>query len=268
MTRIDEHQGRALFGLNPAGYDAVRPPYPAAFFSLLVDQGALFEGAATLEIGPGNGLATQALLAHGARPLTVVEPEKAFEGLLRARAAQAGCALRFINAAFEEAVLPAASFDLVVAATMFHWLDPGTRVQKLAELLAPAGHVALMWNGFQSPHRPNPIDEATKELVAHLAASPAGAPGAVPFSLDRTARHAEFLQTGWFELRAYLEIHWTLELGATQLGLLYEGFSPIARLPETERTALIARVVEVAERQFGGVVEQHMTSPLYLFRRR
>ena len=268
MTRIDEKEGRSLFGLNPRGYDEVRPPYPESFFSLLVDQGALFPGASALEIGPGNGLATRALIARGANPLTVVEPEKAFHGLLASiGAGQTDCDFRFVHAAFEDAALEAEAYDLVVAATMYHWLNPSTRVELIADLLKPTGHVALMWNVFGNLRKPDPFHEATKDLVAHLPASPAGAPADIPFALARHDREEEFLRTGRFELRAYLEVQWTIRLSAAKVGLLYEGFSSIARLPEVERTELLQRIVNVADTRFGGIVERNMTSPMYLFRR-
>ena len=66
MSIIAEREGRLAFGHNPIGYDAVRPPYPEAVFAVLREQGGLFPGATTLEIGAGNGLATRRLLALGA----------------------------------------------------------------------------------------------------------------------------------------------------------------------------------------------------------
>ena len=115
---------------------------------------------------------------------------------------------------------------------------------------------------------PNPIDEATRHLVAHLAASPAGGQDAVPFPLDREQREAEFRRGGCFEPRAYLELQWTLRLDSTGLGLLYEGFSPIARLPEAERRSLIDQVRAVADQELGGIVDLYMTSVTYLWQRR
>jgi SAM-dependent methyltransferase len=267
MKRIHEHEGRSLFGLNPDGYDQVRPAYPESLFSLLVDQGALFPNASTLEIGPGNGLATRRLIAHGVNPLTVVEPDKAFEGLLSSLAKQADCDFHFVQAAFEDTLLQAETYDLMVAATVYHWLNPLTRVNIMASLLKPLGHVALMWNVFQNLHQPDPFHEATKSFLAHLAASPSGAPDTIPFALDRRAREAEFLQTGKFEVRAYLEVQWTLQLNTAQVGLLYEGFSSIARLSEVMRNEILNRLMDVADTKFDGIVKRNMTSPLYLFQR-
>jgi SAM-dependent methyltransferase len=165
----------------------------------------------------------------------------------------------------EELTPQTESYDLVVAATSYHWLNARHRVAIIGDLLKPSGYVALMWNVFGRLHKVDPFHEATKHLLAHLAASPSGAPDAIPFALDRQAREAEFLQDGRFGLTAYLEIQWTLQLNARQVGLLYEGFSSIARLSEPERNKLLQQLMQIADTTFNGLVERYMTSPLYLF---
>src|SRR5262245_6529038 len=72
--RIERSEGHRLFGLNPAGYDAARPRYPAALFDAMRAAGVFARGRSTLEIGAGSGLATKPLLELGADPLTLVEP--------------------------------------------------------------------------------------------------------------------------------------------------------------------------------------------------
>lgn len=267
MSLITEREGRLAFGHNPIGYDAVRPPYPEAVFSVLREQGALFPGTTTLEIGAGNGLATKRLLALGATPMTVLEPDSRFAPLLQALPKPAGCDCNIIHSTFEEVVFGAETFDLVVSATAFHWLEPTTRVEKLWQVLKPRGYVALFWNAFQDLTKADPFHEATQHLLGNLSTSPSNRPNEIPFALDRQAREAEFLHEGRFALSVYLELHWTLTLDAQQVRLLYEGFSQIARLPTDERTALLDALVKVAESDFKGIVNRNMTTPLYLFRK-
>src|SRR5438309_1460157 len=54
---------RRLFGGDPGGYDRARPDYPSRVYEILRARCGLRPGAATLEIGPGSGLATRRLLA-------------------------------------------------------------------------------------------------------------------------------------------------------------------------------------------------------------
>lgn len=266
MKSIDEKEGRTLFGLNVAGYDDARPPYPIWMFDALVSQKAVFVGAATLEIGAGNGLATGQLVQCGVSPLTLLEPDERFAPLLWSIVKNTR-EVRILHESFEAASFAPSSFDLVVSATAFHWLDATTRVQKLANIVRPNGYVALLWNVFQDLNLVDPFHEASKSLLAPLSASPSGKPDGLPFALDRSAREQEFLQGGNFELAMYAESHWQLKLTTARLRKLYEGFSSLARLTDKERHHLLDALVDIAETKFSGEVTRNMTSPLYLFRR-
>ncbi|MGE5717954.1 MAG: class I SAM-dependent methyltransferase, partial [Acidobacteriota bacterium] len=245
-----------------------RPEYPDAVYQCLVDHRALVPNTATLEIGAGSGLATRRLIELGASPITVIEPDVRFAPLLRELRGRAGTTIRLVPCAFEDAELPKDAFDLVAAATSFHWLDPQAALDKVAEVLRPGGFVALWWNVFRDLDREDPFHDATRSILADHAISPSGAPDAMPFALDRRAREADFERTGSFDAVAYEETHWTLVLDVPTLGRLYEGFSHIQRLPESERAQLLRQLMEIARTQFGGRVERHMTSPIYLARRK
>lgn len=256
-----------MFGHNVSGYNQVRPAYPKWIYSLLAEQKALFPGAATLEIGAGNGLATRQLIKYGVSPLTLLEPEEKFAPLLRSIIEASACTADIRHEAFEDAHFEPSSFDLVVIATAFHWLNPNTRTEKLAHVVKPNGYVALLWHVFGDSSRPDPFHKATAKLLGNLEASPSTEPDKVPFALDRDAREREFLQSGSFELDLYAESRWQLTLNPEQVRMLYEGFSSIARLPELRRSQLLDELARIAETDFSGEVTRNMTSLLYLFRR-
>ncbi len=264
---IDRSEGRRLFGRDPAAYGEVRPDYPPALYRFLRERGAIGPGTATLEIGAGPGLATRRLIELGAEPLTVVEPDPRFAASLAALSARSGRPLRVIGVAFEDAQLATAQFDLVAAATAFHWLDPDAALAKIADVLAPGGFVALWWNVLGDLDREDPFHDATQALLADCAVSPGGAPGAVPFALDRAARGAEFARCGAFGAVEYAEWRWQFSLGSEGIAKLYAGFSHIARMPSDARERLLAQLVDIAERRFGGRVERNVTSPIYLAQR-
>ncbi len=147
-------------------------------------------GTATLEIGAGPGSATRRLIELGANPISVVEPDRRFAPMLTALRETTGADLSLISDAFEDVSLPAQSFDLVAAATSYHWLDPRTAVDKIANVLKPGGYVALWWNVFQDLERDDAFHDATLPLFVNQAISRSGAPDAIPFALDRAAREA------------------------------------------------------------------------------
>lgn len=267
MALFSENEGKNLFGHNVSGYDQVRPAYPEWIYILLAEQKALFPNAATLEIGAGNGLATRQLIKHGVSPLTLLEPEEKFAPLLRSLTEASTCAADIRHEVFEDSHFESSSFDLVVIATAFHWLDPNTRVGKLSQITKSNGYVALLWNVFGDSSRADPFHEATVEVFGSMESSPSTEPDKVPFALDREAREREFLWGGSFELALYVESRWQLHVNPEQVKLLYEGFSQIVRLPEARRNQILAELTRIAETKFSGLVTRNMTSVLYLFRR-
>lgn len=265
---MDRSEGRTLFGLNPEGYEDARPPYPESLYQFLIEHGALSRDAATLEIGAGSGIATRRLIELGANPITVVEPDARFAPLLTKLRQTTGADLRLLPSSFEDAPIPLQSFDLAIAATSYHWLDPDVALAKIAGTLKPGGFVALMWNVFGDADREDPFHDATFSLLADQAISPSGSPDATPFALDHAARYAEFARCGAFEPIVYFETRWTLVLDTARVGRLYEGFSHIQRLPQSQREPLLQRLMEIAQTRFGGRVERNMVSPIYLARRK
>jgi SAM-dependent methyltransferase len=196
---IDEQEGRALFGADPRNYNEIRPPYPEPLYAFLLTTGALRANTSTLEIGAGNGLATRRLLDFGVHPLTVVEPDPRFSPLLTAIAQLYKAEIRCIAASFEEAELPRRHYDLVAAATSFHWIQPAIGLAKVAAVLKPGGYVALWWHVFGDVDRDDPYHEATRTILQPLASSPSGGPDTVPFALDTPARLRDFSSTGQFD---------------------------------------------------------------------
>ncbi|MEM7017690.1 MAG: class I SAM-dependent methyltransferase [Pseudomonadota bacterium] len=268
MTKpITRQEGRALFGLNPSDYDDARPDYPDALYKVLLDRQALYSGCCALEIGAGNGLATRKLLALGANPITVIEPDIRFRSLLNTIAQSHQANFRLIQQSFEEAALTEAHYDLVACATAFHWLDPETGINKIASILKPGGYVALWWNVFQDLDKADPFHEATRSLLAPLSTNPSGAPDTLPFALDRQARESSLANTGLFEHIEYHETRWTLVLDTSAVGKLYGSFSGLLQLPEAEQRLLLEKLMDIAQHEFNGRVERHTTSPLYLARR-
>src|SRR3954468_12024269 len=93
-------------------YDRVRPTYPP---ELIDDVAAL--GPRVLEIGPGTGQATRALVERGLE-VTAVELGTNLAAIARRNVPQA----HVVNAEFETWEPERADFDAVVSFTAFHWI--------------------------------------------------------------------------------------------------------------------------------------------------
>lgn len=127
--------------------------------------------------------------------------------------------------------------------------------------------MALWWNLFGDPERHDAFHEATLPILGALSGTPSDPVGSVPYALDNEARMWEIIETGEFEPPDYQVSRWTLKLNTDEVARLYATFSPIARQTEAEQATILAQLMEVAEREFGGRVERNMVSPIYLARR-
>lgn len=264
---INPNEGRSLFGADVQSYDQVRPPYPEQLFAFLQATGALRANCTTLEIGAGNGLATRRLLELGANPLTALEPDPRFAPLLHAIAGASAAEFQLIHAPFEEAALPTDHYDLVAAATAFHWVDPAVGLTKVALLLKVGGYAALWWNVFGDPDRADPFHDATQTILQPLSNSPSDPKDKLPHALDRMARLQEFDRTEQFESAVCEFYPWTLTLDVAGVGALYGTFSGINRLPGEKRQRVLEQLMAVAEEKFGGRVERNMVTVVYVAQR-
>ena len=96
----------------------------------------------------------------------------------------------------EDADLPAVSFDIAIAATAFHWIDPVIGHRKVFEALKPSGWWAMWWNVFGDPTQPDPFHEATLRLLERLGRGPAaGAGGFWPFALEEDGQISPIVKT-------------------------------------------------------------------------
>jgi SAM-dependent methyltransferase len=165
-----------------------------------------------------------------------------------------------LHESFEDAPLTDSKFDLVVAATSFHWIEPESGLRKVRRILKDGGAAALIWNVLQDLDKKDPFHDATEQLMASLPVF--GAPNSIPFPLDRAAREVEARRAG-FERVSYSESRWSFVLDTWQVGKLYESFSHIQRLEEAARSSLIDQLKKIADDEFGGRVERNVTSCLY-----
>ena len=97
-------------------------------------------GDRLLEIGSGTGKATRPLLERG---FSVVCVELGAQLAEQARRNLAGLPVEVETEPFETWSGEPKTFDLVYAATAWHWLDPAIRYGKAHQLLRPGGHLAF-----------------------------------------------------------------------------------------------------------------------------
>jgi SAM-dependent methyltransferase len=137
-----EHRDVAeSFGATAEQYDRARPDYPTEIISRIVDAAP---GRHLLDVGIGTGIAARQFQAAGCTVLGV-EPDERMAELARAGGTEVEVAR------FEEWEPAGRTFDAVVAAQAWHWVDPLAGAVTAAEVLRPGSRLTVFWNVFQPP---------------------------------------------------------------------------------------------------------------------
>jgi SAM-dependent methyltransferase len=144
MVNPDRRDLGRVFNEVPELYDRVRPTYPDALFADLVAITGMDGRSAVLEVGCGTGQATRSLAALGCS-VTAVEPGAGMAALARQRLA----AFRNVEvetSTFEEWDDRSRRFDVLVAASAWHWVDPAIGWRRAHDVIHPGGWTALLGN--------------------------------------------------------------------------------------------------------------------------
>jgi ubiquinone/menaquinone biosynthesis C-methylase UbiE len=220
-----------VFDEIAAEYDRHRPTYPDELVDQACEVAGIGSGDRVLEVGCGTGQLTRSLVARGLH-VTAVEPGSNLIALARKNLQGAG-AVDFVNARFENAVLPREHFQAVFSAAAFHWIDPRVSWRKAADVLVPGGTIALVQDfGLEEP-RSKPDQDAVLEAMRRIA--PDMAAGWPTYrDLDATLAGTKQLRGNVSEVWAWLG---SCELGQDSAGSLF-GDVRVAVMPRrTEHTA-------------------------------
>ena len=189
---------RSTFDSAADRYDRARPEYPAALFDDLVRIAGAGSGDRVLEIGPATGKATRPLAERGLR-ITCVELGAELAAGARAALAEYRD-VEVVNAAFENwRPAPGAAFDLVVAATSWHWIDPGVRYERAFDVLRDGGHLAFWMATHLFPDGGDPFFRDIQDVYDEIGEGMLG--GAVwPRPGELPDERAEIDATGLFDV--------------------------------------------------------------------
>jgi SAM-dependent methyltransferase len=144
MAGANRRDPGRLFNEVPQLYDRVRPGYPDELFADLVTMTGMDERSSVLEVGCGTGQATRSLAALGCS-VTAIEPGADMAALARRRVAAFGN-VTVEESTFEEWDDRGRRFDVLVAASAWHWVDPSIGWPRAHDLLHRGGWMALLGN--------------------------------------------------------------------------------------------------------------------------
>jgi len=230
-----------------ARYDAARPSYPSA----VIDDVVARSGAQrALEVGAGTGKAT---VLFGQRGLDIValEPGGQLAAVLRERVR--GMRVEVVESMFEACALT--GFDLVYAATAFHWVEPSVRYVRAAEALRPEGALALIM------HEKAPMDPATHADFNTAYAKHFGWPPWDPHYLEKTEAKwvDEINASGRFGAVHVGRFPWSASYTSDEYIALIDTYSDHAVQPDDKRLPLYDDIRAAIDRRGGSVEIPYLT---------
>ena len=247
-----------IFDRIPYSYDRYRPGYALEAVEALVELSGARKGADVLEIGAGTGKLTVALAERGF-PVTAVEPGERMADFLVGRVRR-WPDVRIVRSTFEDAPIERGSFDLVVAATSFHWLDPNRRYDLAADALRPGGALGLIRND----HVAAPSNEAyitgvtpiyerhAPDLLEDLA---------LPMPNDPPGFVEEMEASGRFERIEQRQFAWDHRFTSSTLTGMLGTHSEHRALPRRRRSALLRDIRDFVDESLGGaIVDRYVTT--------
>ena len=165
---------RTVFGADAEAYDEVRPGYPPEMFVTVAKVAGIHPADSVLEVGAGTGKATRAMVERGWR-VTCLEPSAEMRHVLTIWCA--GRPAVAVSGHFLETFPARERFRLILAAQSWHWTDSQLRYQRVHQLLAAGGWLALVWN---TPRRTDHSLDADLDAIyqAHANGLRAREPGA------------------------------------------------------------------------------------------
>jgi SAM-dependent methyltransferase len=262
VSRSLQERRRRSFDAVAGSYLAHRLPYPEAAYDLIATR--VPPPADVLEVGPGPGLATLPMADRGYR---VVGIELGARLAAEARRNLAGHAAVRIKHADFETWQPAAphTFDLVLAASSWHWISPKVGYDQAWFALRAGGWLALMANHPRPGRQGSPARRfwrATDALYRRHAPQLVRRRGWNPSALEDARRAIK--SSGRFASAERHVMPWRHWFDADAYVGLLGTYSDHLVLPARDRARLLAAIHDMAMRDFGGRVPRSYLTIVYL----
>ena len=204
-------------------------------------------------------------LARRGFQITCLEPGSALAA--EARANLASFDVQVIETRFEDWTPAGGQFDLVFAATAWHWIDPTIRYHRVADALAPRGHLAIWGAGHVIPYDGDPFFAEIQEIYDEIGESlPAETP--VPRPQELPDDRDEIEASGLFEVVDVAQFDWETVYDAEDYIDLLNTFSGHIAMQDWQRDRLYGEIRRrLATRPYGRL-RRHWGGVLQIARRR
>ncbi|MBV8887649.1 MAG: class I SAM-dependent methyltransferase [Chroococcidiopsidaceae cyanobacterium CP_BM_RX_35] len=262
-TSQDLEQRKRWYSPAAEAYNKTRPRYPEKLIQRVVEIAQLSSNSKILEVGCGPGTATVALAQYGFS-MICVEPNPDFYQLV-----QQNCAsypnVEIQNTSFEEWILETEKFDLVLAASSFHWIPLEVGYLKAANALRADGQLILLWNMELQP-RYEVYQDLSEVYKVH-------APSLARYE-EREDQEESLrwlgqvvIDSGKFKELVSEQFECEVTYSVKDYLMLLSTYSPYLKLDSQSRDALFAGLREKIEQNYGGSLELSYLSAFHIARK-
>lgn len=262
MVRENRERRAATFDEIAELYDAGRRECPAQLFEDVFANIAVAPAdAEVLEIGCGTGQATLPLARRGCRVLAV-EMGANLARLAR-RNLDGFAKVEIVNSRFED-WQPPRRFDLVLAVTSWHWLDPMVRYGRAAEALKPGGTLAFTTGGHAFPPGFDSYFLEIQDCYEAIGVGRMKFPQPLPDEVPDQRQEIEL--SGYFEDVRVVRRLWTQEFTADEYVALMRTTSDHRLMEPPQRERLFAEMRRLIDKRPGGRICKHNLTMLHMAR--
>lgn len=255
MMKNNRELSRETFNASADQYDGVRPSYPKALVDDVISLSGIPQGGRILEIGCGTGKATE-LFAARDYAMDCLDIGSDLASIAAAKFTQSDD-IRIIVSSFEDWDPGDAKYDLVIAATSIHWVDPRIRFTKSASILRPLGTLAVFTN--KHIRKDEGFFRRVQDVYGSRAPSMANVASARKEMWGQSPAGEEL-----FDKPIVRRYPWTTEYDAEAYIELLGTYSDHLSLPEAERHSLFESIRKLICEEYGGRVVKHYEAVLTL----
>jgi SAM-dependent methyltransferase len=264
--RAVRHRLRATFDSAAELYHQARPGYPAGLYDELISLAGLEPASRLLEIGCGTGKATLPLARLGFE-IACLEPGRNLAALAAGNLARYP-AVTVVESGFENWDPPdQRPFDLVYAATSWHWIDPEARYGLAWRWLRPGGCLATWAASHVTPSGGDPFFAGIQDVYDEIGEGmPPGTRSPRPGELAGDGDSAT--GSGLFTMIATRHYDWEVLYTADAYIALLDTFSGHIAMEQWQRDRLYGEIRRRLAARPDGLLRRHWGAVLTVARRR
>lgn len=245
-------------------YDRIRPGYPAELFVDLANETGLRAEAKVLEIGAGTGQATRGLLARG-WSVVALEPGPGLATVARQALSRVGD-VDVVVSPFERWEEYGQRFDLIVAATSWHWLDAEVAYRRAAEMLRDDGYLAIITTSHVLPSDGDELFRDVEAAYEQVGMSD-GQGDPEPPEAIRAPDVEAIVGSGFFAPPMVHRYLWSRDYTSDEYLALLSTYSDHIEARPAQRDALFARIRELIDARPSASIRKHHLNIMQVARR-